>query len=603
MRDWDVADLFAAGVADEHEASAPVLVSLATRDIVLDPVFARRRDALLRTVPVHDLSERAQRADSGLAGFDIRALVLAAFDAVIARQGFPDRATPEDVLTLLAGIAAVQNPAAGLAAWDAAAEHVLDGLTNRRERERQFTVSAIVYGETSEGGLTATPVPRRFWLLREAEDQHTGTTYLEASVDAVNALVGGLDIPIEDAQTALETVLERQLARGELDAANLTAVRARRLTAGYLIQIEELLAETERYLPGTDWAIEAPKLIADALTHLGECLTREGRLLEHVAHGRAEATGTDDAAERRAKISAALTKLLDESLHLHTALLGRLIGARGRFLDAQDQQMFRPSATTIEFDLRADLLEPTLALHVTDAEHVAEAFLTGVTGPVAPVALNWGDFVEALIHPREEARVSEPEVEKDALEFRADPEPLVSEAVLEATHAVLATVPLPARLSTLIAACPPGDRAGAACSDLIVAATLRSFDNSSRDGHPTETAGANRGRWSLDGDPAASASAPGPTVASGGGAGGGRGVRLLDVLGPDAACISDGRMLEGGTWTGDDLIVCVDHDQADAVRLGDIATPLPTALPDSADDPSTDGQDCDGAELDERDSA
>ena len=81
-------------------------------------------------------------------------------------------------------------------------------------------------------------------------------------------------------------MLERQLARGELDAAHLTAIRARRLTAGYLIQIEELLTETERYLPGTDWAVEAPKLIGDALTHIGECLTREGRLLEHVAAGR-----------------------------------------------------------------------------------------------------------------------------------------------------------------------------------------------------------------------------------------------------------------------------------------------------------------------------
>ena len=45
----------------------------------------------------------------------------------------------------------------------------------------------------------------------------------------------------------------------------------------------------------------------------------------------------------------------------------RLIGARGRFLDAQDQQMFRPVLSTIDFDLRVDLLEPTLALHVSEA--------------------------------------------------------------------------------------------------------------------------------------------------------------------------------------------------------------------------------------------
>lgn len=85
--------------------------------------------------------------------------------------------------------------------------------------------------------------PAAVLLLREAEDSHTGEIYLEASADAVNALVGGLDIPIEDQQAALETVLERQLARGELDAAHATAIKARQLTAGYLIQIEELLRE------------------------------------------------------------------------------------------------------------------------------------------------------------------------------------------------------------------------------------------------------------------------------------------------------------------------------------------------------------------------
>lgn len=60
---------------------------LKARDVVLDPVFGRRRDALLRTIPVHDLVDCTERADSGITGFGIRALVLAAFDAVIARQG------------------------------------------------------------------------------------------------------------------------------------------------------------------------------------------------------------------------------------------------------------------------------------------------------------------------------------------------------------------------------------------------------------------------------------------------------------------------------------------------------------------------------------
>lgn len=370
----------AGDMTDELAVFAPA--QLEVRDVVLDPVFARRRDTLLRSVPVHDLVARAERADSGISSFDTRALVLAAFDAVIARQGFPDRTTPDQVITLLAGIAAVQDPWAGATAHVAVAEHVLDGLTNRRQRERQFTLTSIVYAPGADGTVAATAVPRPFWLLREAEDPHSGSIYLECSTDAVNALVGGLDIPIEDQQTALETVLERQLARGQLDAAHATAVQARRLTAGYLVQVEELLAETERYLPGIDWRVAAPRLITDALDHITECLAREGRLLDHVAGGVAEKAPAHMSAERRTKISAALTKLLSESRHLHTQLMERLIGAHGRFLDAQDSQMFRSVPSTVEFDLRTDLLEPVLALHVAEVEAVADDFRDGTFAPV-----------------------------------------------------------------------------------------------------------------------------------------------------------------------------------------------------------------------------
>jgi hypothetical protein len=574
MDDLELAHLFTLDSLDNERSDAEIAVfapvPLAVRDVVLDPVFARRRDTLLRTVPVHEIVARAERSESGIASFDIRALVLAAFDAVIARQGFPDRTTPEQVTTLLSGIASVQDPDAGREAHAAAAEHVLDGLTNRRERERQFTVPSIVYAPGAGDEVQAIAVPRPFWLLREAEDPHTGEVYLECSTDAVNALVGGLDLPIEDQQTALETVLERQLARGELDAAHATAIQARRLTAGYLIQIEELLTETERYLPGTDWQVAAPRLINAALAHITECLSRESRLLEHVAGGIGENSSAAMTTERRAKISTALTKLLGESRHLHTALMERLIGARGRFLDAQDSQMFRPVLSTVEFDLRADLLEPALALHVDEVEDVAGAFLRAAFGPVSPVVLHWGDFVETLIHARRAVVDDGDRAQEDDLEFRPDPEPLVSRELLSAAHAILARTPLPTRLSTLLAACPNDNHLGASARDLFVAASLRGFDNSVRDTAPATD------RWEDHPDDHASFSDDRngtEHLAVTGGP-----VHLLEVLGPDAACVDDGTLLPGPSWSGNDLVVCVDRDQADAVLLGEISMPVPTQL-------------------------
>lgn len=426
---------------------------LEVHDVVLDPIFGRRRDALLRTIPIHDLVDRAERSDSSITGFDIRALALAAFDAVIARQGFPNRTTSTQVIHLLAGIGAVQNPQATPETCTVAAESVLNGLTNRRERERQFTPRSIVYADAGDGRIVATAVPRPFWLLREAEDPKTGETYLEASADAVNGLVGGLDIPIEDQQTALEIVLERQLARGELDAAHATAIKARQLTAGYLIQIEELLHDTERYLPDTDWNTYAPQLINNALDHLSECLTRESRLLEHVTGGVAD-SARDTTTEKRTKISTTLTKLLGESRHLHTQLMDRLMGTRGRFLDAQDSQMFRHILEVIEFDIGSDLLEPTLGLRFDDAEQVADAYMRALLGPIPPVVLRWGDLVEALLHLPDDNRTGEDEEPADDMKFLPDPDPLVSYQALVAAHDVLARMQLPIRLSTLLEACP-----------------------------------------------------------------------------------------------------------------------------------------------------
>ena len=241
--------------------------------------------------------------------------------------------------------------------------------------------------------------------------------------------------------------------------------------------MDALLAETERFLPGTDWKVAAPGLLDTALTHIDECLTREGRLLEHVAGGRDTGAGTDEAAKRRVRISDLLTKLLDESRRLHTSLMERLIGARLRFLDAQDAQMFRPPVTMVEFDLSQDLLIPTLALHIRDAEQVTAEYLRAAFGPVPPVVLNWGDFVDALLHPAETA-VPAPDPDDGDLEFRPDPAPLVSAVLLAETRAILAKVSLPARLSTLLAACPDAPDDGATAYDLVAAAALRGYDNS-----------------------------------------------------------------------------------------------------------------------------
>ena len=58
----------------------------------------------------------------------------------------------------------------------------------------------------------------RFFLLVE-KARPDGQIVLEASADAVNVFRGGLNLRVEDAQMAMELVLQAQLERGDLDEA------------------------------------------------------------------------------------------------------------------------------------------------------------------------------------------------------------------------------------------------------------------------------------------------------------------------------------------------------------------------------------------------
>lgn len=569
---------------DDEDAvgAAPLRAS----DVVLEDSFASRRDSLLRTVPLHDVVERVRRTEELDPAFDARALCLAAFDAVIARQGFPDSATVEDVITVLTEVAGIQAPASTPQARTAVAEAVLDGLMNRKGRNRRFELETVAYSRDRTGAVRGTAVQQQFWLLRAIEDPATGRVTLEASADAVNMLVGGLNIPIADNQRAAQIMLALQLERGDIAAAASTAARNRTLTVGYLNETDELLRRTAQYVAGAGWDDDASERLDAALTHLQTCLAEESRALSHVRQGRdddaagagltgASATGSPGGAgtgrsmdaRRRARYFAQLTQLLEESRSLHTALLERVIGARTAFLAAQDAQLFRPALTTFDLDLTADLLTPVLALDLAAAEQVLDTYLVAELGPYVPRVVNWGDLVDALLSRRDPER-AEHEPASDVA-FRADPEPLVNAALVSRTRKVVTAAVLPCRLSTLLAACPDEGHDGAQPHDIVIAAALRAYDVIGADGdseHPTGGMDAvDRPSWraSTVADPARLADA----LAR----------KALAVLGEDAVCLDDGTQLTD-PFVGADLLVCADRHQAHEVFLGALATPAPTVL-------------------------
>jgi hypothetical protein len=577
----------------EHDEDSFNVPPLRASDLVLEDSFASRRDSLLRTVPLHDVVERVRRSEDLDPAFDARALCLAAFDAVIARQGFPDSATVEDVLGVLTEIASVQAPTSTAHARGAVAEAVLDGLMNRRGRNRRFELETVAYSRDRTGAARGTTVQQQFWLLRAIEDPATGRTTLEASADAVNMLVGGLNIPIADNQRAAQIMLGLQLERGDIAAAASTAARNRTLTVGYLNETDELLRRTAQFVAGAGWDAAASERLDAALTHLQTCLSEESRALSHVRQGRDdEAAGSgrnaDSAraggagggmdARRRARYFAQLTQLLEESRSLHTALLERVLGARSAFLAAQDAQLFRPAITTFDLDLTADVLTPVLALDLADAERVLDAYLVAELGPQVPRVVSWGDLVDALLS-RPEAK-TEPDEPAADVAFRADPAPLVDAALVARTRELVTSVALPCRLSTLLAACPDEGHDGAQPHDIVVAAALHAYNVIGGDRTEAGTAAGTDLRLLGDLDADSAVWRPASTADP---------ARLADalarkalaVLGEDAVCLDDGIRL-AAPFAGADLLVCADPPQAHEVFLGVVPTPQPAVLPERA---------------------
>jgi hypothetical protein len=110
---------------------------------VFDESFGDRVRALLRARPVADAADNATRQSWGAYGYDVVTLALAAIDTVIARQGFDNEVTYDEVVAGLGGLTANAHPERPVD------EH--DALLNRREREAPYRYQISVFGRDTDG--------------------------------------------------------------------------------------------------------------------------------------------------------------------------------------------------------------------------------------------------------------------------------------------------------------------------------------------------------------------------------------------------------------------------------------------------------------------
>lgn len=427
----------------------------------VDESLVRRTKALARTGPVHELEVAKAMRQGDWGPFDLRALSLAAIDAVIEHMGLEYGATSDAVIDRLCVLAAAAAPGRPSEEIRVVARAVLDGLLNDRGRREAFSVP---YGEWGTDDYRTAELV--FKLLEEVEAPD-GTIVLRATDEAVNLFVGALDRDVEDAQAAAEAVLQSQLRRGRIDQAILTAKEARLRSLQFTRKVRRILDATRRDVRQVDWTEDVPRLLSDSLDHLSERLEVERTLLATIEKTLAEAGEAEEA-----RGAAQLVGIVTDCRLRHMDLHRELIGARTVFLSEQERQRFRPAAEVRLIRVEEDLLKPLLAETAAAAEPVAVAFLVRSMGPSPPRQLRLADLISSLLMPPREEEEAPLDEEPDLVPVDLDPLRFPEEVRRSARTILSAVNGGPVRLSDLLA---PARRAGPAVAEFVGLTALRAF--------------------------------------------------------------------------------------------------------------------------------
>ncbi len=444
--DYEHGDASIGGVVDDHaRGHSPLEFDLHDGYIVdasaSSAGFAQRVKALATTAPLHDLDARkaqVQTADYGR--YQMAELALHAIDLVTIAMDFDTGARPEAVLRDLAdrvgAQAAERSPDehARVASW------ILENLLNVGSADRGFRT---VYGISGPDGYDRRTFD--FKLLEETRGAD-GELYLRASNEAVNVLVGALEVDLEAAHIAADVRLDILIKRGRLSEAQAAAQNARYRTIQYGEMLRQRLEATSRDVRNVDWAETMPAFIEEALAHILERYRAENAILVNLT----EVRDTADTATRKAQ-AARLVEVVRDCLRRHDQLQAGLQTAGRRFRAEQDRQTFTPGPTRAALDLHAQLLRPVLTRTVVEADAALLRFFSPAAGVVVPHALRLIDLFEGLITPPAERDTLGAVIEDPDLDLDEEPARF-PDASYEHLGALLDLDPdAPQRLSGLLA--------------------------------------------------------------------------------------------------------------------------------------------------------
>lgn len=417
------------------ESSRPVVAPREAHD----PTRSLRAKALACTAPVHDLQRN--RGLRQWDAFDLYDLALVAIDLVVDKMAVASGIGTEELVSELARRAREQ----------------VDETARDKAREVAVgVVEALVRQSEIEYTAEAADVRRqmRFALLTEHESEDGSSVYLRATNEAINVLIGALNVDIESAQVAAEAQIEHLLNRQRLAEATVPAMHARMRSIQYIDEVRRVIAETKRDVRrwDEDERESVRRRLEEIREHLQSRIDTEYKIVGSIQEKRDFAEREDLRAH-----AAQLVETLNDCFNRHRDLHRYVLDAADTYVRERNRQTNR-LASIDGVDLTDDLLLPALAASIERVEPVLVSFAEPLLGMGPGSSLrawpwrqpSFGDFLCDLLRDAQtHDELGEPIEDPEFAEVATDPLAF-DEATIALVARILGEVDAPRRISDLL---------------------------------------------------------------------------------------------------------------------------------------------------------
>jgi hypothetical protein len=419
---------------------------------------------MLHTAPIHALEANKAMWEGDWDVYDMRRLQIAAIETTLDHQGLEGGITRTSLKDAVAAVAAEMAPGGPREQHLEAAERVLFHLLN----EAPGSDFLYAYQENAETGFWQ----RRLHAVkvldqRQGED---GLLVVRASPEAINLVIGALDVDIADAQKAEERLLDQYIREGKFDEAQASAERARLRSVQYLAHITDFLRIVHQDISRLDWSGEVLDEIRSASQHLEERAREEATMREMLL---LKLDTLVEAEQRQVVLN--LVSVIMNCHRRHRSLHGLLMRAEEEIPAEQLRQRFAPPASISSISMGRDVLDPLLLLPRTSALGVTDGFFARLLGVRSPEMIDLFQLFDALLAPRREFSEEESEIGDLDLEDRGAYGTFSPDAVVAARAILEFTQVRPVRVSELLAAARQSPIDRDQVLDLVRLSTLWAF--------------------------------------------------------------------------------------------------------------------------------